>query len=283
MKRFNFRFNILNFLIILFAVVSFSCSRKENQKKANEPQFIGRYYTDEELDSLEIPEITFPQFNKTSFITQLNGKNVKTKLNTADFLQTNHFTVENYGGKQFWHLFLDDTEETDVGGPRSLFDFPAFTMESEKRHFLEFTFNLKESSDIQPRYLYLVSHIANFPKANFSLSDVYLKGSSLYIKAHDLPGSGVEWQDLSGKNYYTSEDIYLGEYEFGTDAKFRLEFSPKDKTVTAALNGNPVVYKYSDKIEFEKIKSHFQCELRVSKKNSDGLFYEMFVSDVSEE
>lgn len=283
MKQFKFRFNIFYFLIILFAIFSFSCSRSNGKKKSSEPEFIGRYYTDKELDSLEIPEITFQKFNTLTFYTQLNGRNVKTKLRSDDFLQTNHFTIENYNGKQFWHLFLDDSEETDLGGPRSEINFPTFTMDSAKNNFLEFTFNLKEKSDVQPRYFYLASQIVKFPKGSFSLSDVYLKGSSLYIKTHDLPGSGVEWQDLTSKNYLLSEDIYLGEYDFGTDARLRLEFSPKDKSVTAAFNGNPKVYKYSDKIEFDGIKSHFQCELRVQKKYSDGLFYEMFVSDVATE
>lgn len=270
------------FFAVFFMIFTFSCSKKQgNLKKSGEPEFLGRYYTDSELDSLEIPEINFPWFSATRFRTQLNGQDVKINLNPKNFFQSKHFTIENYGEKTYLHFFLDDTEQTTSVGPRSGLIFPVDVLRDEEKVSFEFNFSLKEKSERLPPYLYLASMMMKFPKQDLEMASVFLKDNSLYLKAHDMPkDKSVAWQDLTSQTYVKSDDFYLGEYEFGKEANLKLSFEPKSKKISAAFNGKTVEFKYSDEIDFEALKSYFRLELRNLQKNSSGFFYEMFVSGI---
>lgn len=267
---------------VFLAAALTSCSKKQGGfKKSDTPEFLGRYYTDKELDSLEIPEIDFPRFSTTRFMTQLNGQSVKISLNPKEFFQTKYFTIEKYGEKNYLHFFLDDTEKTTSSGPRCTYIFPNEILKDEQKVSVGFNFSLKEKSETPPPYLYLATMMVKFPKQDVEMAAVFLKGKSLYLKAHDLPrDKSVAWQDLTAQNYVKSDDFYLGEYEFGKEANLALSFEPKSKKVFATFNGKTAEFKYCDEIDFESLKSYFRLGLKITQKYSSGLFYEMFVSDI---
>lgn len=262
--------------ILCFACVGFFfLFGKKNSESS--VRFVGRYYTDSELDKINFPsEIKFPYYEDFQHQCLLNKKFKTVSLRGDYNYKSKYLTLEEYSdGNQRFHFFLDSN---DPFLPKDSKDKMKNQLKNtisgslEKDFSTEFSFNL-QTSDVANTCVFITKFNVSLPSQVCTLMEVFVQGDEVFVKFKDID-ENLPLTDAVSKNLVKVGIKRLGKYKFGTEAKIKIECV--NRKMTATYYGNYESYTLSEKIPLDTaVFSVFG--LAPSERND--VFYEMFVSD----
>lgn len=241
-----------------------------------------RYLTDSELEGMKVPEISFKHFEDFRHQCVIDGNLLEIPLRADYEYKSRGMIVENdRSGRQWVHFFIDSKEKyipKDVYKAmvaRSKFT-PREKTAIRGKCFEEFNF-IVDSSDNQNLRIGIANFGLRFPKMSVPMIDVYLEKGGIYVKFRDV-AENVPLDELTSSNAFQTEKLFLGDYDFGSEKKLRLECYNRKMTVTYGENSKS--YVYSEKVP-EDILGYFNAG--ITPNNKEPIFVEMLVSDLKME
>lgn len=277
--------------LILFCIFAGGCKKIEKNSTAlfEDKKFDGielenglkiyhRYLTDSELEKLEVPEISFKHFENFRHQCVIAGKLLEIPLKKDYGYKSRGMTVENdKSGRQWVHFFIDSAEkyiqENEYKPMNARSKFTLMGRYPVQKCFEEFNF-IVDTSDNKQAKMCIGNFGLKFPKFSPSMIDIILDKGKICAKFRDIP-ENISLDELSNSNALATESFYLGDYEFGTEEKIRMECTDRKMTVT--YRGNSKSYTYSELIP-ENILGYFNAG--ITPYNKDDVFVEMLVSDL---
>lgn len=237
--------------------------------------FKNRYFTEEELSELYVPEITFPHFEEYTHQCVINSRIVNAPLKKEYEYKSKMLIIENdKGGKQFFHFMIDSKEQIIKENER----MPSSSRSQLNRKIKPFltglcyeTFKFIAGASDKKCGFNITTFGMRFPEKDISMMTFCYRNGNLFVNFYDIPSGKA----ASAPPVEEALTVDLGKYDFGTEVEFSAQY--KEKKLTVNCNGKTASYEYSKAVP-ENMKGYFNFGIAPFKNQSS--FIEMFVSDL---
>lgn len=242
-------------------------------------KFMGRKYTDKELDAMVFPEVKINNYETFYHSGIVNNTVAKVFFDRSYEYLSPSLTLENdKNGKQYFHVFLDPSTDYDKNVSkedekcRSSVEIRTPSL-IKNDTFLEFSFipETEKCWNESVSIVILSVHVNNRARGMFS---VKLRNGHIFAGFNEVDESIPPEDPKFPKLVYNEVD--LGPVENHTEGRIRVAMNNGE--ITTTFNGNSATSKVSPMIDYNS-KIHYQFGIRP--KTTRPAFYELFFSDIN--